>query len=36
LTVVIWTATRRAAAAPRPAGDFREGMSPALLEGELR
>jgi ArsR family transcriptional regulator len=36
LSVVIWTATRRAAAAPRPAGDFREGMSPALLEGELR
>ena len=37
LTVVIWTATRRSAAVSRRSADGpREGVSPLLLEGELR
>jgi ubiquinone/menaquinone biosynthesis C-methylase UbiE len=37
LTVVIWTATRRSIVANhKPADDSRDGVSPVVLEGELR
>ena len=36
LTVVIWTATRRAAVVRQPRGNLRQEVSSVLLEGELR